>query len=63
MPAIYRMKWLWHLAESKFGKYIEREDALYESDFDREVKMKKQLEQSGDDLDKALKKLSSKKKK
>jgi hypothetical protein len=51
------------LAESEYEKYSIKQDALYESDFDKNVKSKKQLRQVEDDLDKAMKRLEAKKKK
>lgn len=50
-------------SESEFEKYRIVQDRLFESDFDKEVKAKKQLEQANNDLDKAMKKLEAKKKK
>lgn len=51
------------LAETEFEKYSQKQDALYESDFDKTVQTKKSIEQAEDDLDKAMKKLQTKKKK
>ncbi|HEV8082692.1 MAG TPA: virulence RhuM family protein, partial [Chitinophagaceae bacterium] len=51
------------LAEKEFEKFIVKQDVLFESDFDKDVKSKKQLDQAEDDLDKAIKKLEAKKKK
>lgn len=49
------------LAEKEFGKYRVIQDTHFESDFDKEVKQKRQLEQAEDDLDNALKKLEARK--
>lgn len=51
------------LAETEFDKYGKKQDALFESDFDKNLMAAKQIEQAEDDLDKAMKKLQSKKKK
>jgi hypothetical protein len=51
------------LAEREFEKYRVIQDKSFESDFDKEVKLKKQLEQAQDDLDNAMKKLERKKSK
>jgi hypothetical protein len=51
------------LAETEFDKYSLKQDTLYESDFDKNMKAAKQIEQTEDDLDKAMKKLQTKKKK
>lgn len=51
------------LAETEFDKYSKKQDALYESDFDKNMKAAKQIEQAEDDLDKAMKKLQIKQKK
>jgi hypothetical protein len=48
------------LAETEFEKYRVIQDANFESDFDKDLKNKKQLEQAEDDLDKAMKKLEDK---
>lgn len=50
------------LAETEFDKYSQKQDALYESDFDKNLKVTKQIEQAEDDLDKAMIKLKAKKK-
>jgi hypothetical protein len=39
-----------------------KQDILYESDFDKNLKNKKQLDETEDDPDKAMKKLEAKKK-
>ncbi len=49
------------LAEKEFEKYRVIQDANFVSDFDKEVKHKKQLEQAEDDLDNVMKKLEAKK--
>jgi hypothetical protein len=49
------------LAEREFEKYRVIQDTQFESDFDKEVKQKKQIEQAENDLDSALKKLEAKK--
>jgi hypothetical protein len=51
------------LAETEFDKYSQKQDALYESDFDKNMLAAKQVEQAEDDLDKAMQKLQTKKKK
>jgi hypothetical protein len=51
------------LAETEFDKYSQKQDALYESDFDKAVQTNKSIEQAEDDLDKAMQKLQNKKKK
>lgn len=51
------------LAENEFEKFSKKQNALYESDFDKAVQTKKSIEQAEDDLDKAMKKLQTKKKK
>lgn len=51
------------LAENEFDKYSKKQEALYESDFDKNLKTTKQIEQAEDDLDNAIKKLQTKKKK
>jgi hypothetical protein len=51
------------LAEKEYEKFRVIQDKNFESDFDRDVKMAKGIEQAEDDLDKAMKKLESKKKK
>lgn len=48
------------LAEKEFEKFRIIQDANFESDFDKDLKHKNQLEQSEDDLDKAMKKLEDK---
>lgn len=50
------------LAETEFDKYSKMQDTLYESDFDKNMKAAKQIEQAEDDLDKAIKKLQTKNK-
>ena len=50
------------LAETAFDKYNIKQDALYESDFDKKVKVAKQIQLAQDNLDKAMKKLQTKKK-
>jgi hypothetical protein len=49
------------LAENEFEKYRIVQDANFESDFDKDVQQKKQVELAEDELDKALKKLEAKK--
>lgn len=51
------------LAENEFEKFSKKQNALHESDFDKAVQTKKSIEQAEDDLDKAMKKLQTKKKK
>jgi hypothetical protein len=51
------------LAETEFDKYSQKQDALYESDFDKAVQTSKSIEQAENELDKAMKKLQNKKKK
>jgi hypothetical protein len=51
------------LAETEFDKYSQKHDALFESDFDKNMHAAKQIEQAEDELDKAMKKLQNKKKK
>ncbi len=50
------------LAETEYEKFRVIQDALYQSDFDKDMKNKKQLEKSDHELDTAMKKLESKKK-
>jgi hypothetical protein len=49
------------LAEKEFEKFRVIQDANFVSDFDKDLKQKKQLEQAEDDLDNAMKKLEAKK--
>ncbi len=49
------------LAESEYKKFRAKQDAFYESDFDKNLKSKKQLEKAEDDLDKVMKQLNPKK--
>lgn len=49
------------LAEKEFEKYRVIQDVNFVSDFDNDLKQKKQLEQAEDDLDNAMKKLEAKK--
>lgn len=51
------------LAVTEFDKYSKKQDVLYQSDFDKTLKETKIMEQAEDDLDKAMKKLQTKKKK
>ncbi len=51
------------LADKEFEKYNFLQDDSIESDFDKDLKKKKQLQQADDDLDRAIKKLETKKKK
>lgn len=51
------------LAEKEFEKYRVIQDKSFESDFDKDLKQNKAIEQAEDDLDKAAKKLEAKKKK
>lgn len=51
------------LAETEFEKYSKKQDTLYESDFDKNMKVAQQIIQAEDDLDKAMNKLKAKKKK
>jgi hypothetical protein len=51
------------LAEKEYEKFRVIQDKNFESDFDKEVKQSKNIEQAEDDLDKAMKKLEEKKKK
>ncbi len=51
------------LAEGEFEKYRVQQDALYESDFDKEVKQQHNIEAAHDDIDKALKQLEARQKK
>lgn len=51
------------LAESEYDKYSKKQDALYESDFDKSLKATKSIDQPQDELDKAIQKLQNKKKK
>ncbi|TAG30459.1 MAG: cell filamentation protein Fic [Sphingobacteriia bacterium] len=48
------------LAETEFTKFSKKQEALYESDFDKAIQMKKSLEHAEDDLDQAIKKLQNK---
>ncbi len=48
------------LAETEFEKFRVKQDALYESDFDKNLRYKKQLEQAEDDLDNAMRALEAK---
>jgi hypothetical protein len=48
------------LAETEFDKYNDKHAAIYESDFDQDVKLKKALAQAEDHLDKAMKRLKNK---
>jgi hypothetical protein len=48
------------LAEKEFEKYRVIQDENFESDFDKDLKQKNQLEQAEDDLDKAVEKLEAK---
>lgn len=51
------------LAEKEYEKFRIDQDKLFESDFDKDLKTKKQIQQVEDDIDKAAKKLEQKKKK
>jgi hypothetical protein len=51
------------LAEQEYEKFRMIQDKNFESDFDKEIRTTKQIEQAEDDLDKAMKKLEAKKKK
>jgi len=51
------------LAEQEYEKFRVTQDSSFESDFDKDVKLSKNIEQAEDELDKAIKKLESKKKK
>jgi hypothetical protein len=51
------------LAEKEFEKYRVIQDVNFVSDFDKDLKQKKQLEQAEDALDEAMKKLETKKEK
>ena len=51
------------LADIEFEKFNIFQNRSIESDFDMDLKQKKQLKQAEDDLDKAMKQLAAKKKK
>jgi len=51
------------LADKEFEKFYNFQNSSIESDFDKDLKQKKQLNQTEDDLDKVIKKLEAKKKK
>lgn len=50
-------------AESEYEKYRVVQDKMYQSDFDKQLKLQQQLGKVEDDLDKAMKKLKAKRKK
>ncbi len=50
------------LAGKEFEKFRVKQDKLYESDFDKDINTRKLLEDAGDYLDKAMKKLAAKNK-
>lgn len=51
------------IAESEYEKYRVVQDKMYQSDFDKQLKLQQQLGKVEDDLDKAMKKLKAKRKK
>lgn len=50
-------------AESEYEKYRVVQDKMYQSDFDKQLKLQQQMQQAEVDLDKAIKKLKAKGKK
>lgn len=48
-------------AESEYEKYRVVQDKMYQSDFDKQIKLQQQIEKAGEDLDKAMEKIKKKK--